>query len=137
MTLEDFPHQITIPVQWGEMDALGHVNNASYVRWGESARISYFDQSGLFDRTLHSSVLGFQSLKYIAPVVYPDTVRIGTQMEEIRHDRFIMRSHFFSEALERLVVIHLHEIVVLDAQTFKRLEIPQSLRDAVAAFEAK
>lgn len=33
-------HTVTcLPVQWGEQDAFGHVNNVTYFRWLESARI--------------------------------------------------------------------------------------------------
>ena len=31
------------PMRWGEMDALGHMNNVSYFRYFEQARISWFD----------------------------------------------------------------------------------------------
>lgn len=34
-----------IPMRWGEMDALGHMNNAVYFRYFEQARISWFDIS--------------------------------------------------------------------------------------------
>ena len=34
---------IEIPIRWGDMDALGHVNNTVYFRYCESARIAYFD----------------------------------------------------------------------------------------------
>ena len=37
--LRDFPLVVEIPVQWGDQDAFGHVNNAAYFRWFESARI--------------------------------------------------------------------------------------------------
>jgi acyl-ACP thioesterase len=36
------PCYFDFEVQWGEMDALQHVNNVVYVRWGETARIDYF-----------------------------------------------------------------------------------------------
>ena len=32
-----------VPMRWGEMDALGHMNNVSYFRYFEQARISWFD----------------------------------------------------------------------------------------------
>ena len=32
-----------VPMRWGEMDALGHMNNVSYFRFFEQARISWFD----------------------------------------------------------------------------------------------
>ena len=42
--LESFQVQVEIPVQWGDMDAAGHVNNVTYLRWCESARIAYFEK---------------------------------------------------------------------------------------------
>jgi acyl-CoA thioester hydrolase len=67
----------------GEMDALQHVNNVVYVRWGETARIDYFRALGFFssedDKMKTGIILGFQSVKYIAPVTYPDTIHIGTK----------------------------------------------------------
>ncbi len=135
MELVDFRHQIEIKVQWGEMDAMGHVNNASYVRWGESARMEYFVDTELFEHAVHVPILGFQSLKYIAPVVYPDTIRIGTLVDEIKSDRLKLKSHFFSEALSRLVLIQYHEIVVLDAVTGKRVDVPQTMIEKIRLFE--
>src|SRR5687767_1167703 len=41
---------VEIPVQWGDMDAFGHVNNTVYFRWFESARIAYFEKIGLNER---------------------------------------------------------------------------------------
>jgi len=45
--LADHPVVITWPVQWGDQDAFGHVNNVVYFRWMESARIAYFRQAGV------------------------------------------------------------------------------------------
>ncbi len=137
MTLDDFSLHTPITVQWGEMDAYGHVNNASYVRWGESARMAYFEAVNLYESGEYAPILGFQSIKYIAPVVYPDTVNIGTRVDEVKSDRFILLSHFFSEALGRLVAIQYHEIVVLDARSGGRVEVPNSLINSIGAFEGK
>ena len=40
---EDFRHWLPLEVRWGDMDAYGHVNNAKYFTYCESARMSYFD----------------------------------------------------------------------------------------------
>ena len=37
--LAGWPVIVEIPVQWGELDAYGHVNNTVFFRWFESARI--------------------------------------------------------------------------------------------------
>jgi len=37
-------HVERIPIRWGDMDAMGHVNNTVYFRFMEQARISWFEQ---------------------------------------------------------------------------------------------
>ncbi|OYU92442.1 MAG: thioesterase [Burkholderiales bacterium PBB5] len=34
--------EMVIPIRWGDMDAMGHVNNASYFRYLETLRIDWF-----------------------------------------------------------------------------------------------
>ncbi|HYR36877.1 MAG TPA: thioesterase family protein [Burkholderiales bacterium] len=37
-------HVERIAIRWGDMDAMGHVNNTVYFRYMEQARISWFDK---------------------------------------------------------------------------------------------
>ena len=37
-------HTMRMPIRWGDMDAMGHVNNTVYFRYFETARIAWFDQ---------------------------------------------------------------------------------------------
>ncbi|WP_375166434.1 acyl-CoA thioesterase, partial [Rhizobium hidalgonense] len=46
----------TQTVAWGDMDAFGHVNNAMYYRYIESARIAYLTQVEAFKHGLASVV---------------------------------------------------------------------------------
>ena len=39
-------YQIEIPIRWGDMDAMGHVNNTVYFRYMEQARISWMEALG-------------------------------------------------------------------------------------------
>ena len=39
-------HQLVIPIRWGDMDAMGHVNNAVYFRYLETIRIDWFRTIG-------------------------------------------------------------------------------------------
>ncbi len=36
-----FVFQMLIPIRWGDMDALGHVNNTTYFRYLESGRVEW------------------------------------------------------------------------------------------------
>jgi acyl-CoA thioester hydrolase len=68
-----------IPVAWGDMDALAHVNNTIYLRWFESARIAWWERLCLKERP-HSEGLGpilaRTSIDYRRPVTYPDTIEV-------------------------------------------------------------
>ena len=39
-------HTMEIPIRWGDMDAMGHVNNTLYFRYLEVARIDWFERIG-------------------------------------------------------------------------------------------
>lgn len=39
-------HEMVIPIRWGDMDAMGHVNNTIYFRYLEIVRIAWFDSLG-------------------------------------------------------------------------------------------
>jgi acyl-CoA thioester hydrolase len=39
-------HEMLMPIRWGDMDAMGHVNNTIYFRYFEIVRIAWFDRIG-------------------------------------------------------------------------------------------
>jgi acyl-CoA thioester hydrolase len=140
MTIADFKVQTIINVQWGEMDAYQHVNNVSYVRWGETARIDYFMAMGFLinqppEKMQYAPILGFQSVKYIAPVIYPDTIVIGTKTEEIKEDRFVMKSYFFSTEQNRLVALKTHEVLIMDYRLQQKIALPQEIINHIKQLE--
>jgi acyl-CoA thioester hydrolase len=40
-------HEMRIPVRWGDLDAMGHVNNTVYFRYFETVRIAWFGTLGI------------------------------------------------------------------------------------------
>ena len=39
-------YEMTIPIRWGDMDAMGHINNTVYFRYMETARIDWLQSIG-------------------------------------------------------------------------------------------
>jgi acyl-CoA thioester hydrolase len=39
-------HQMVIPIRWGDMDAMGHVNNTVYFRYFEIIRVQWLHEVG-------------------------------------------------------------------------------------------
>ena len=40
-------HTMTVPIRWGDMDAMGHVNNTLYFRYMEIARLQWMFEAGV------------------------------------------------------------------------------------------
>ena len=135
--LKQFPITIEIPVQWGEMDAARHVNNLIYLRWGESARITYFEKMNLPTSFTgkQGPILGWQDCKYIFPITYPDTAIVGAKVSEIKTDRFFMECHIFSKKHQRLAAISKQSIVPYDYQNLCKIEMPKEWVEAIHALE--
>ena len=52
-------HEMVIPIRWGDMDAMGHVNNTNYFRYMEVIRLEWLRELGqvLDGRTVEGLVI--------------------------------------------------------------------------------
>ncbi|MBP9147098.1 MAG: acyl-CoA thioesterase, partial [Thermoanaerobaculia bacterium] len=85
-----WPVALEVALAWGEMDAFGHVNNAVYFRWFESARMSYFERLGwpaLQQETGVGPILHSTQARFRAPLTWPDRVTVTTRVSEVAEDR--------------------------------------------------
>jgi acyl-CoA thioester hydrolase len=133
-----YPISIAIPVAWGEMDAFQHVNNVTYARWLESARIAYFDRIGLLESMRLDGVgpiLAKLAIQYRRPVTFPDTVRVETTVTRIGNTSFDVASRIRSQVLGVEVATDEEVIVLLDYRTGKPTPVSAKLRAAIAALE--
>ena len=71
-------HVESIPMRWGDMDAMGHVNNTVYFRYMEQARIAWFDalvpDKAAWDEL--GIVVVTSSCNFRRPLTYPGTVDV-------------------------------------------------------------
>lgn len=137
--LEDFPVKVELAVNWGEMDALGHVNNANYFRYFEASRMRYLEEVG-FNQCFCSqgiaAVLSRVSCNFIAPLQYPDLVTIGTRVSEIGYDSIAME-HFVASKAKGLAAIGESELVVYDFKSNKKMAVPDPLKKAIEKLEKR
>ncbi len=83
--MQGFPVTLEFPLHWGEMDALGHVNNIRYFAWFESARLAYFTRMGLrLDPDLQiGPILASTSCDFLKAVTFPAKLVAGARVEKI------------------------------------------------------
>ncbi len=136
--LSEFPVVLETPVAWGEMDALGHVNNIVYFRYFESARMLYFQKMGFWEymqETGIGPILGFTSCKFRKPLRYPDRVKVGARTSNILNDRFIMNYAIASENLGGIVAEGEGVIVIYDYRTNLKTPLPDDIRQRLDSVE--
>ncbi len=130
---------IRIPVQWGELDAYGHVNNAVFFRYFESARIVYLDKCGFlesYDNDKIGAILHSTSCRFRRQLRSPDTVLVGTRAIEVGEDRFTMSYEAVSVTREELVAEGTGIVVAFDYAAGHKTPIPTKVHEGIAALEA-
>ncbi|WP_104490410.1 acyl-CoA thioesterase [Acinetobacter indicus] len=134
MQLADYPVIHQQVVAWGDMDALGHVNNVMYYRYIESARIHYMDQIRMMQQSF-STVVASNQCKYMRPVFYPDTLKIGVRVEEIRNSAFRMHYLLWSEQQQAVVASAEAIMVCVNSESMQKMPLPESIRQRILTLE--
>tara|TARA_B100000989_G_scaffold210523_1_gene159714 strand:+ start:759 stop:1214 length:456 start_codon:yes stop_codon:yes gene_type:complete len=134
-----WPISTEIKVNWGDMDALGHVNHSVYAKWMETVRMMYFSEIGmmnLYDDSNIGPILARIEIDYELPIVFPDVVTVSTSVSRIGNSSFDMRykieslSNNGKSAATGSVVC-----VVLDYSSGMPHKIPLKLRESIARLE--
>mgnify|MGYP000096551029 CR=1 FL=1 len=138
LSLEDFNTVKDITLLWGDMDAFQHINNIKHFRYFETARIHYMEEIGLFDLMAQTGVgpiLAETSCKYITPLVYPDTISVGTRTTAIKDSEFHQEYLILSQKNEMNAAIGYAKIVAFDYQQQQRTQLPREIIDRIVQID--
>jgi acyl-CoA thioester hydrolase len=124
-------HVARIPIRWGDMDAMGHVNNICYFRYMEQARISWFEALAGAKAAWHSQaiVIANASCNFRRALTYPGTVEVK-----------VYTGHPGGSSVATYYELRLDDdpepyadgaavVVFVDAQKQKPMRIPDALRE--------
>ena len=133
----DFPVQVTLTVQWGEMDSFQHVNNIMYFRYFETSRIEYFKQMGILDNPNVGPILAKASCTFIFPLTFPDEIICTSRVIETLEDRFVMEYGIFSQQKNRIAAKGQGVIVPFDYVEQRKVPLPTSWRQVIQEIESR
>lgn len=134
-----FPVRCPIQVRWGDMDALGHVNNAVFFTYLESGRAEYFARSGLFAHVGeggHGPILAGIRCDFRAQVKYPDELVSCASITRLGNSSFTMVQRLVRAGSGETVADAEASCVWLDYGTGRSQPIPDEIRRAVRDFES-
>ena len=140
MSLDNFSVTLDLPVLWADQDLFGHVNNTIYLKWFESSRVSYWDESGL--RTIMEPqncgpILASVSCDYLKQVNYPDRIQVGARMIELRRTSMILEHEIFSANNDAIAARGSSVVVLFDYTIHQPKRIEHELRSIIAQFEGR
>lgn len=123
-------------VHWGDMDALGHVNNTRHLRWMETVRVDLFHKIEL--RTggskAHGPILANLSVDYHKPIHYPDTVSVGTRVASLGNSSFKLEN-VVRDGAGDLCATGECTIVLYDFESQRSVKLSDELRAALEEFQ--
>ena len=123
-------HTERIAIRWGDMDAMGHVNNTVYFRYMEQARISWFDALVPEDEAWKSTgiVIANASCNFKRPFSYPGTVEVKVYTGPLGGSSVPTFYEMLLENQETIYADGEATVVFIDMKTQKPVRIPEDIR---------
>ena len=123
-------HTSVQPIRWGDMDALGHVNNTVYFRYMEQARIEWLHAQArdAAPRAGTGPVIVNASCTFLVPLTYPGDVEVRMYLGE--PGKSSIGSHYELDAGGTRAAEGAAKIVWVDYATGKSVPLPDRIRSA-------
>ncbi|MFC5478952.1 acyl-CoA thioesterase [Massilia suwonensis] len=126
-------HTMRMDVRWGDMDAMGHVNNTVYFRYIETARIAWLEQIGaLPDPSGVGPVLINARCSFLKQLKYPAQIEVtsyaaapGRSSFEVMHEIRLVGEDGQAGALHAEGAA---KIVWVDFAVEKSVPLPEEVR---------
>ena len=143
--LKKFPVVSKITVKWGDMDAYQHVNNCTYFKYQEVARLRYFafllnnvdtkvfDAKKFISGTGVGPILSDTYCNFKLPLTAPDKILVGATIldGDLSQDRYKLTHSVWSLKYNRVVAEGFGTVVSYDFANKKSCDIPLPMIHAI------
>ena len=133
----DFRVWREIPTRWRDNDHYGHVNNAVYYDYFDTAINGFLmDAVGADIRDLTAiGVVAETGCRYLKELTFPDVLQIGIALEKVGRASVIYRLGIFRGVDEEPSAIGRFVHVYVDRQTREVAELPPVIRAALSRLQ--
>ena len=131
MNRADFPVVYPIATRWNDNDEYGHINNATYFEYLDTAVNGWLMQVCPNVRSLPLGVVASVSCEFFAEVAFPDVLEIGIATERIGTSSITYRLAVFRQGEPELKAAGRFVHVYVDADTRRPVPLPAAIRAAV------
>lgn len=133
ITRSEYPHFLALPTRWMDNDVYGHVNNALYYAFFDTAINQYLIAQAGLDITA-GAVIGFaveSQCQYLQPLAFPEVLEVGLRVgklgnSSVRYELAIFKQ---GEALASAAGYFVH--VFVNRETQRPVPMPERIRAAL------
>lgn len=130
---EDFFWWTEISSRWADCDAYGHVNNATYYSWFDTALTLLAIERGILRAPSQTSIgLCISSeCRFLAPIDFPETVDIGIRLERLGSSSITYELAIFRKATNQASAVCKFTHVYVDQNTRGKVLLTEEQRSVM------
>ena len=134
--MDGFDHIHRENVRFRDLDGMGHVNNAVYLTYMETARLAFFKSLGLAPdgNPLEGMILARAEVDFRSPIELGEQVEVGTRVGKIGTKSFELEQELRADG--RVAAEGRFVVVAYDYAANRSHEIPDAWRDLFAGVPA-
>ncbi|WP_299182712.1 thioesterase family protein [uncultured Aquimarina sp.] len=135
-TTSEFKLSLQLRIDWSEMDTYQHVNNVNFMKYMQSARVQFWEVSGLAKlhaETKKGPMLVSTKCDFKNPLFFPGNVLIKTRVAFIKNSSFGLYHELYNDN-EVLCAIGNDVAVCFDFNIDKTFSIPDELREVMSQY---
>lgn len=132
-TRAEFPHLTAIQTRWMDNDIYGHVNNALYYAFFDTAINRFLIEQGGLDIAVGPiiGVAGESYCRFRQSFSFPEIVEVGLRVAKLGNASVRYELAIFKQGEPESAAIGYFIHVFVDRQTRKSVRIPPSIRAAL------
>lgn len=126
-----YPFVFWDQVRFGDLDTLGHVNNAVYATYLESARLAYYQELTGLPLEQLNIILAELTITYRAPAFYRDRLAVGVRVASVGTKSFSMEYLIARAGDDAVIAAARSVLVAYDYVAGRTIPVPEVVRRLV------
>ncbi len=132
-----FNTQLSLRLDWSEMDIFGHINNVMFMKFIQASRVNYWETIGMsqhYKQTGIGPMLVSTSCQFKKPLHYPGNIVLQARVVAVGNTSFTLNHQILNEKGE-LCATGEDVVVLFDFNKNEKVIIPDNFREEIKKVE--
>lgn len=128
----------TVQVRFRDIDMFGHVNNAAYLTYIESARVAYYSNlTGIKDPREFGMTVASAKIDFLKPVFFGQAIQVYTRIGRVGNKSWTLEHELRDDQTGDVVAVASTVNVFYDHQTGRSQAIPPEIVEKMESYEGR